>query len=287
MLVADGLNNFVSGVETVFGCVVSGSENEGFFNVPESDCSKIRCWHLRLRSVLGALVSAAESECIRGLLEVSATGLLEVGESVSTKTEAAGAPATAGVSEGIFGLLEGTESDSPSLPNSLHSSNSCLWSSTSACARLPRAACAFASARVCLVVSSSAEFAAVAQAHASILQGARNSWSDTNGVQGPTGARRVKGGVSGPAEDLRPVSEVVAGVNFRPAGGVRGQVAGFLPRRQPGTGTRQVRGGAVTLPLHPEVPGIQFVSPGDGLDIRQSMGWTKVCSTARSGIWVL
>ena len=77
------------------------------------------------------------------------------------------------------------------------------------------------------------------------------------------------------------------GVNFRPAGGVRGQVAGSLPRRQPGTGTSRVRGGAVTLSLHPEVPGVQLVSPGYGLDIRPSMGWTKVCETARSGIWVL
>ena len=79
---------------------------------------------------------------------------------------------------------------------------------------------------------------------------------------------------------------MAAGVNFRPAGGVREQVAGSLPRRQPGTGTRQVRRGAVTPSLHPEVPGIQFVSPGYGLDIRQSMGWTKVRGTARSGIWV-
>ena len=114
-----------------------------------------------------------------------------------------------------------------------------------------------------------------------------NSWSDTVRVQGPTGTRRVKGGVSGPVEDLRPVSEVEAGVNFRPAGRVRGQVAGSLPRRQPGTGTRRVREGVVTPSLHPEVPGIQYVSPGRGLDIRQSMGWTKVCNTARSGIWVL
>ena len=113
------------------------------------------------------------------------------------------------------------------------------------------------------------------------------SWSDTVRLQGPTRRRGTKGGVSGPAEDLRPVSEVEAGVNFRPAGGVRGQVAGSLPGRQPGTGTRQVRGGAVTPSLHPEVPGIQFVSPGYGLDIRQSMGWTKVCGTAQSGIWVL
>ena len=116
---------------------------------------------------------------------------------------------------------------------------------------------------------------------------AHNSWSDTGRGQGPTGTRRVKGGVSGPAEDLRPVSEVEAGVNFRPAGGVRGQVAGSISRRQPGTGTRRVREVAVTPSLHPEVPGIQFVSPGYGLDIRQSMGWTKVCGTARSGIWVL
>ena len=77
------------------------------------------------------------------------------------------------------------------------------------------------------------------------------------------------------------------GVNVRPAGGVRGQVAGSHPRKQPGTGTRRVREGVVTPSLHPEVPGIQFVSPGRGLDIRQSMGWTKVCSTTRSGIWVL
>ena len=39
--------------------------------------------------------------------------------------------------------------------------------------------------------------------------------------------------------------------------------------------------------LHPEVPDTQFVSPGRDLGIRQSLGWTKVCSTARSGIWVL
>ena len=104
---------------------------------------------------------------------------------------------------------------------------------------------------------------------------------------GPTGTNRVKGGVSGPAEDFLPVAEVAAGVNFRPAGGVRGQVAGSLPKRQPGTGTRQVRGGAVTPSLHPEVPDIQFVSLGYGLDIRQSKGWTKVCGTTRSGSWVL
>ena len=114
-----------------------------------------------------------------------------------------------------------------------------------------------------------------------------NSWSDTDSSQGPTGTSRVKGGVPGPAEDLRSVSEVEAGVNFRPTGGVRVQEAGSLPRRQPGTGTRQVRGGEVTPSLHPEVPDTRFASPERGLGIRQSMGWTKVCQTRQSGIWAL
>ena len=52
---------------------------------------------------------------------------------------------------------------------------------------------------------------AVIDAHAddSLMHAALNS-----GVfcrKGPTGTRRVKGGVSGPAEDLRPVSEVGTG----------------------------------------------------------------------------
>ena len=95
------------------------------------------------------------------------------------------------------------------------------------------------------------------------------------------------GGVSGPAEDLRPVPEVEAGVNFWPAGGVRWQVVGSLPGRQPGTGTRTSKGSGVTPSLHPEVPDSLFVSPGPGKRIRQLMGWTKVCGTTQSGIWVL
>ena len=194
---------------------------------------------------------------------------------------------TAGESEGNIGLLKAIESDFSALLNSVHSSNSCPGSLSSACAR--RVACsAPASARVCLGSSSLVVSAAVAHAHTSILHDAcSNSWSDTGRVKGPTGRRCTKGGVSGPAEDMLPVSELEAGVNFRPAGGVRGQVAGSLPRRQPSTGTRRVREGAVAPSLHPEFPGTQFASPGRGLGIRQSMGWTKVCSTARSGIWVL
>ena len=130
--------------------------------------------------------------------------------------------------------------------------------------------------------------AAVAHAHTPILHDAcSNSWSDMGRVQGPTGRRSTKGGDSGPAEDLRSVSEVEAGVNFRLAGGVRGQVAGSLPRRQPGAGTRQQRVGADTPSLHPEVPDTQFALRGRGLGIKQSMGWTKACRTARSGIRVL
>ena len=162
--------------------------------------------------------------------------------------------AAAGERSGV-GLLEVTESDFPSLSNS---AKSCLVLSSSACARLSRAARAVAT-----------------------------SYSLGSGRQGPTGRRSTKGGVSGPAEDLLPVSEVEAGVNSWPAGGVRGQVAGSLPGRQPGTGTRKVRGGAVTPSLHPEVPDTQFVSPGRGVGIRQPMGWMKVCETAQSGIWVL
>ena len=86
---------------------------------------------------------------------------------------------------------------------------------------------------------------------------------------------------------MRPVSKVETGVNFRLAGGVRRQVVGSLLGQQPGTGTRQVRGGAVTPSLHPEVPDTRFASPGRGLGIRQSMGWTRVCATARWWSWVL
>ena len=70
-----------------------------------------------------------------------------------------------------------------------------------------------------------------------------NSWSDTVRVHGPSHGHKEFQMVGFPVwpEDLRPVSEVEAGLNFRLAGGVRGQVAGSLPRKQPGTGTRQVR----------------------------------------------
>ena len=218
------------------------------------------------------------------------------------------APSTAGESSGISGLLEVSESVSPLyVSRVVDSLDSSLGVDMSACACAAAALPAAAAAPRSWSTVARLSDAVVAHAHASPMHRAcsaggtggflpvqkstsyclRNSWSDTVRGQGPTGTRRVKGGVSGLAEDLRPVSEVEAGVNLRPAGGVREQYAGSIPRRQPGTGTRRVRGGAVTPSLYSEVPGMQFVSPGYGLDIRQSMGWTKVCGTARSGIWVL
>ena len=98
--------------------------------------------------------------------------------------------------------------------------------------------------------------------------------------QGLTGRRRTKGGVSRPACDLRPVSEVEAGANFRSAGQARSRLLCSLPDGD----QDQVPGGpgcgAVTPSIHPEVPESQFV-----LGIRQTMGWRKVCGTTESGIW--
>ena len=118
------------------------------------------------------------------------------------------------------------------------------------------------------------------------LNGARhNSWSDTGRDKGPTGRRSSKGGVSGLAEDLRPVSEVEAGVKF--SVGWRCTGAGCRFTSQEATRHRYQEGQVVTPSLHPQVLDTRFMSPGRGLGIRQSMGWTMVCHTAHSGIWVL
>ena len=177
-----------------------------------------------------------------------------------------------GVIESVFPCLVTRFANSP---------NSSLRVSSHARAR----ALCFAAASAILSDTHSALHAlpALIDAHAddSLMHGALDS-----GVlswKGRTGTRRVKGGVSGPAEDVRPVAEVGTGVNFRPAGGVRGQVAGSLPRRQPGTGTRWHRVGVVTPSLHPEVPDTRFTSPGRGFGIRQPMGCTKVCQTRTVG----
>ena len=120
------------------------------------------------------------------------------------------------------------------------------------------------------VAASACGGMAVKQGHArnSVVSGGfllvqkSTSYNMEMGRQGPTWRRGSKGGVSGPAEDLRPVSEVEARVNFRLAGG---EFGGRLQVHFPGTGTRQHRVGVDTPSLHPEVLGIQFVSPGRGL----------------------
>ena len=128
------------------------------------------------------------------------------------------AHATACGSERNLGLLQIIES---------HSRHNSSWGvDVVACARdfaLPAASASASSSAF-----SPASLAVVAHARSSPMHYAHNSWSDTGRVQGLTGTGRcTKGGVSGPSEDLRPVSEVEAGVNFRPPRGVRGQVAGF------------------------------------------------------------
>ena len=275
----------------VAGKTAAENDSEG----PQVQLSSGSCASSACRSAGWVAASNdSEQDCnheVRALSipgEKGIIGLREVNESDRFGKVAATAAASAGESEGIIRLLEVSESEFPPLPNSSHAHNSCLRLSTSACARAScfAGACAGAAARVCPVSSSSA-ISAVVHAHATTLHSAQNSWSDTARSQGPTARRCTKGGVSGSAEDLRPVPEVEAGVNFRPAGRVRGHVAGSLPGRQPGTGTRTSKGSVVTPSLHPEVPDSLFVSPGPGKRIRQLMGWTKVCGTTQSGIWVL
>ena len=101
--------------------------------------------------------------------------------------------------------------------------------------------------------------------------GSTNSWSDTAHACCPTGTLCTKGGVSGPAEDLLPVSEVEAGVNFRVAGGVRGS-KGRCGHTFPPPG-----GSWYPICVTWTCIGHQAIY---GLD-------EGVCGTARSGIWVL
>ena len=147
--------------------------------------------------------------------------------------------ATASENEGIIGSRRVSKSrfDSVSTP----SINSSMGVDLSACARVAAVLPAAASAS-CVRTSLALRFSASA-AHASFSPLHSNSWSETvhnsrcaggllpvckstsyslGRLVGSKGKEVTKGLVSGPAEDLRPVSEVDAGVNFRPVGGVRG-----------------------------------------------------------------
>ena len=68
--------------------------------------------------------------------------------------------------------------------------------------------CMLLHVHVCLLCFPPASLAVVAHARSTPMHVPQNSCSDSVRVQGPTVTRRVKGGVSGLAEDLRPVSEV-------------------------------------------------------------------------------
>ena len=174
-----------------------------------------------------------------------------------------GTPSAKAGDRGESGLLEVTKSDfSSALAHSKSLLNSSRVSSHVGCTglALPSAsACALAA---CTHGSCSAPYSAVVPLcmHVGNTCAGINSCSDTVSSQGPRERRSSKVWVSGPAEELRPVAEVAAGVNFRPVGGALGQVAGSLPRRQPGTGTRRHKEGAVTPSLHPEVLDTRFVS---------------------------
>ena len=103
--------------------------------------------------------------------------------------------------------------------------------------------------------------------------GSTNSWSDTVHACGPSGGLCSKGGVSGPAEDLRPVSEVEAGVNFRPAGGVRGQGCRFTSREATRHRNQASQGGC----------GHTFPPPGGSwYPIRVT--WTRIGHQAINGL---
>ena len=176
-----------------------------------------------------AHVTAVEIKSINGLLEGPESDFSKNLAESTAADESAGslgrvkssaAHSTACESTRILGSFQLPESEFPSLNSSR------LGTLSSACARRFACSATASAVRVCPGSSSLAVSTAVARAHASTLHDAcSNSWSDTVRLQGPTRRRGTKGGVSSPAEDLRPISEVEAGVNFRPAGGVREQVA--------------------------------------------------------------
>ena len=115
------------------------------------------------------------------------------------------AHATASESTGIIGSLVFGRSES-SLPNSDNSSMgvACVDLACAAVASLAPV-CSSPRSRVACAAGAVHARRTVSPMHAAH---SHNSWSDTVRVHGPTGTRSSKGGVSGPAEDLRPVSEV-------------------------------------------------------------------------------
>ena len=164
-------------------------------------------------SELGSRVTCAGEFPLKGAVSVFAGAALH-GEVKASRCLGA----TASENEGIIRLRHGSVT-SPSI-------NSSMGVDLSACACGAAALPAVASA--CGVRTSAALRSSASSAHASVSPLHFNSWSDTVrnsrcgggllpvckstsytlgvGRKGPTGRRCSKGGVSGPAEDLRPVS---------------------------------------------------------------------------------
>ena len=118
------------------------------------------------------------------------------------------AHATAGESKRII-VASDVVTRASSFNSSCGSSRACM-SYLDAVLSAPARAPAAARVARCSAPSSSAVGLCM-HAHGSLVHDAcSNSWSDTV-RKGPTGRRCTKGGVSGPAEDLRPVSEVRQG----------------------------------------------------------------------------
>ena len=195
-----------------------------------------------------------------------------------------GVPSVAGEGGEIIGLREVTESDSPSHSSSfVNSSKSFVGvstpSSNSVCAR--SAFPAFASASPSRTGHSLAPLCAAVVTHAaSPVHDARNSVACCS--QGPTERGPTKGGVSGRAEDLHPVSEVETGVNFRLACRVQGR----LLCTPPGGDQDQAPGGAVTPSTR------RFLMPNTchlGADWASGNRWAggRCVKPHSRGIWVL
>ena len=233
-----------------------------------------------------AHASAGESKGIAGLFVVKDTDFSK------NSVGAAAASATACESEGNLGLRQVIESHSR-VNSSMDAERVRSASAAVApCAAAVALTCPLASGAV-VAVHARNTVTPVYIAHNSgraggllLVQGS-TSYSLGGGRKGPTGRRSTKGGVSGPARELRPVSEVESGVNFRPAGRIRNRLqVHFSVGNQ-----AQVPGASGKVRSH--LPSTRRLlipkngTPGRGLGIRQSMGWTKVCETAQSGIWVL
>ena len=132
----------------------------------------------------------------RGLLEKSESDFSKnLAECAASSGRSCSAHATAGESDGTIGFSRLSELEFPSL-----NSSGCV--AAVACARLP--AVPGLSAAASSSAFPPASLAVVAHARSTPMHDAHNSWSDTGRVQGPTGRRCTKGGVSGLAEDLRP-----------------------------------------------------------------------------------